>query len=353
MKLLITGGCGFIGSAVVRTAIARGHSVINLDALTYAANPANLASVERSDAYTFQHADLRNYRAVWQAFADHAPNAVIHLAAETHVDRSIDRPGIFVETNVDGTANLLSAARKFLAGRNEAQNRAFRFLHVSTDEVYGTLGPEDSAFTEDSPYRPNSPYAASKAAADMMVRAWHHTYGLPTIISNCSNNYGAFQNPEKLIPTVILNALQDRSIPVYGDGSNVRDWLHVDDHADALFAMLERGQPGQTYNIGGNAERSNIDLVRAICAELDRQKPQSAPHDRLIGFVEDRPGHDFRYAIDASKARRELGWQSRRNLEAGISQTINWYLENQAWVEMSLSRLPEAKRFARLGLAER
>lgn len=351
MKLLVTGGCGFIGSAVVRAAVARGHAVVNLDAMTYAANPANLASVETSPHYVFEQADLRDLDAVQRVFAAHAPDAVMHLAAETHVDRSIDEPGIFIETNVQGTTHLLAAARNHLAELDGERARTFRFLHVSTDEVYGTLGPDDAGFTEDSPYRPNSPYAASKAAADMMVRAWHKTYGLPALISNCSNNYGAFQNPEKLIPTVVLNAVQGRPIPVYGDGSNVRDWLHVDDHAEALFAMLDRGRPGETYNVGGDAERSNIDLVRAICGVLDRLQPDAAPHDRLIRFVHDRPGHDFRYAIDASKANRELGWRPARNLESGLAQTVAWYLENPSWVEASLGRLPETKRLARLGLS--
>ncbi|WP_300540926.1 dTDP-glucose 4,6-dehydratase [Maricaulis sp.] len=351
MKLLVTGGYGFIGSAVVRTAISRGHRVINLDALTYAANRANLASVETSNAYTFVHADLVDREAVNQVFADHAPDAVIHLAAETHVDRSIDEPGVFIETNVEGTANLLAAARRFLADGNAARAERFRVLHVSTDEVYGSLEPEDSGFTEDNAYRPNSPYAASKASADMMVRAWNKTYGLPTLISNCSNNYGPFQNPEKLIPTVTLNALRGRAIPVYGDGSNVRDWLHVDDHADALFTILERGRLGETYNVGGNAERSNIELVRAICREMDALLPDRAPHERLIEFVTDRPGHDFRYAINASKLHGELGWSPSASLESGLAQTVRWYLENEVWVEASLARLPDEQRLARRGLA--
>jgi dTDP-glucose 4,6-dehydratase len=350
MKLLVTGGYGFIGSAVVRLALRRGHSVVNLDALTYAANPDNLAQEAGNPDLVFEEADIRDEPAVDRILATHRPDAVLHLAAESHVDRSIDGPLAFVETNVTGTANLMQACRTYMAALPAETAAAFRFLHVSTDEVYGSLGPT-GAFTETSPYLPNSPYAASKAASDMMVRAWNRTYGFPALISNCSNNYGPFQFPEKLIPVVVLNALAGKPIPVYGQGENVRDWLHVEDHADALLALVERGRIGETYNIGGNAERRNIDLVRLICDELDSLRPANAPHAELIRFVEDRPGHDERYAIDASKIADELGWTPSVTLEAGIRDTVRWYVDHGDWCEGALQRAFGSAHSPRLGLS--
>jgi dTDP-glucose 4,6-dehydratase len=349
MKILITGGCGFIGSALVRMAIGRGHEVINVDALTYAANPDNLYSVAQSPLYTFEHADIRDTAAMQRIFDDHRPEAVMHLAAESHVDRSIDGPLEFVSTNVTGTAVLLQASRDYLRNLSEADARQFRFIHVSTDEVYGSLG-ETGAFTEDSPYLPNSPYAASKASADMLVRAWFETYDFPAIITNCSNNYGPYQFPEKLIPVVVLRALAGKTIPVYGKGLNVRDWLHVDDHADALLAVLERGKLGETYNIGGNAERSNIELVHAICQQLDALRPTSAPHSDLIEYVTNRPGHDFRYAIDASKIRDELNWTPDVRLEDGLRETVGWYVAQAQWCRDAVERSTGTSALERLGL---
>lgn len=349
-RLLVTGGCGFIGSAFIRRAIADGHQITNLDALTYAANPENLASIEASDSYDFIHGDIRNCDQVRRAFQTAKPDAVIHFAAETHVDRSIDGPMDFVTTNVDGTCQLLMAAKAHHASLADDVAAEFRFLHVSTDEVYGSLGPT-GLFTETSPFRPNSPYAASKASADMMVRAWRETYGLPTLISNCSNNYGPYQFPEKLIPVVVMNALKGADIPVYGRGENIRDWLHVDDHADALISMLAKGKPGETYNVGGNCEETNIDLVRRICAILDRLKPESAPYSEQIRFVTDRPGHDLRYAINAGKIRRELGWSPRRNIETGLEETVRWYLDNPGWCARALERAGQGELPDRLGLA--
>ncbi|WP_372891583.1 dTDP-glucose 4,6-dehydratase [Rhodosalinus sp.] len=335
MKLLVTGGAGFIGSAVVRAAVQRGHEVVNLDALTYAACLDNVAEVADSPLYVFERADIRDREALDRILAAHAPDAVMHLAAESHVDRSIDGPGTFVETNVAGTFALLEAARAYWtrAGRPEE----FRFHHISTDEVFGSLGP-DGRFSESSPYAPNSPYAASKAASDHLVRAWHETYGLPVVLSNCSNNYGPFHFPEKLIPVVILNALAGREIPVYGSGENVRDWLFVEDHADALLTVLTRGRPGRSYNIGGEAEARNIDLVRMICRLLDARRPEAAPHERLVTFVADRPGHDLRYAIDPSRIREELGWRPQVTLEEGLARTVDWYLANRAWWEALQAR---------------
>ncbi|EEW24565.1 dTDP-glucose 4,6-dehydratase [Rhodobacter ferrooxidans] len=328
MKILVTGGAGFIGSAVVRLAVARGHAVINLDALTYAACLDNVASVAGSNLYSFEQADIRDRAALDAVFARHRPDAVMHLAAESHVDRSIDGPGDFISTNITGTYTLLEAARAFwtAAGRPAG----FRFHHISTDEVFGTLGPTGQ-FTEDTPYAPNSPYAASKAASDHLVRAWSETYGLPVVLTNCSNNYGPFHFPEKLIPVVILNALAGKPIPVYGRGENVRDWLFVEDHADALLCVLERGALGRSYNIGGENEARNIDLVRMICSLLDEMHPAGAPHDRLIRFVTDRPGHDARYAIDPSRIRNELGWRPSVTLEQGLRRTVRWYLDNPGW----------------------
>jgi len=335
MKILVTGGAGFIGSAVVRRAVAAGHAVVNLDALTYAACLDNVAGVAASPAYAFEHADIRDQAALARIFARHRPDAVMHLAAESHVDRSIDGPGAFVSTNVTGTYALLEAARAFWTA--EGRPAAFRFHHISTDEVFGSLGPA-GAFTEDSPYAPNSPYAASKAASDHLVRAWAETYGLPVVLSNCSNNYGPFQFPEKLIPVVILNALAGRPIPVYGTGENVRDWLYVEDHAAALLLVLEKGVTGRSYNIGGEAEARNIDLVRMLCAILDARRPAGAPHDRLISFVTDRPGHDRRYAIDPARIRAELGWRPSLGLAEGLERTVEWYLANTAWLEALKAR---------------
>ncbi|MEL6416042.1 MAG: dTDP-glucose 4,6-dehydratase, partial [Pseudomonadota bacterium] len=305
MRLLVTGGAGFIGSAVVRLAVSQGLHVINLDALTYSGSLSNVASVASEPNYTFVEADLRDRSALEAAFETHKPDRVMHLAAESHVDRSIDGPSDFIDTNITGTFNLLEAARKHWDTLGKPD--AFRLHHISTDEVYGSLGAE-GLFTESTPYAPNSPYSASKAASDHLVRAWHETYGLPVVTTNCSNNYGPFHFPEKLIPVVILNALHGREIPVYGDGQNIRDWLFVEDHADALLHVSIEGKTGRSYNIGGNAEVANIDLVRRICAILDELRPDYAPHDRLITFVTDRPGHDRRYAIDASRIKDELGW---------------------------------------------
>ena len=328
MKLLVTGGAGFIGSAVVRLAIARGHEVVNLDALTYAACLDNVAGVADAPGYAFEQADIRDGAALTRIFDTHAPEAVLHLAAESHVDRSIDGPGDFIETNVTGTFNLLEAARSYWVGAGRPEG--FRFHHISTDEVFGSLG-EDGMFTETTPYDPNSPYSASKAASDHLVRAWGETYGLPVVLTNCSNNYGPFHFPEKLIPVVILNALAGKPIPVYGKGVNVRDWLFVEDHATALLTVLAKGRLGESYNIGGNAEARNIDLVRMICAILDAERPDAAPHADLITFVADRPGHDLRYAIDASKIKAELGWSPSVTLEEGLRRTVRWYLDNEAW----------------------
>ncbi len=335
MKLLVTGGAGFIGSAVVRLAVARGHEVINLDALTYAANPQNVAAVAAGNLYTFEHADIRDPAALTRVFADHNPDAVMHLAAESHVDRSIDGPGDFIATNVTGTYHLLEAARAHWMAQGKPA--AFRFHHISTDEVFGSLGPTGQ-FTETTPYAPNSPYAASKAASDHLVRAWHETYGLPVVVTNCSNNYGPYHFPEKLIPVVILNALRGLPIPVYGQGLNVRDWLYVEDHADALLTVLERGTVGRSYNIGGENELANIDVVKMICTLMDALRPAGAPHARLIRFVTDRPGHDARYAIDPTRMRTELGWRPSVTLEQGLRRTVEWYLANEGWWQPLLAR---------------
>ena len=328
MKLLVTGGAGFIGSAVVRLAIARGHQVVNLDALTYAACLENVASVATSPLYAFVQADIRDRAALDRVFALHRPDAVMHLAAESHVDRSIDAPGDFIQTNITGTYHMLEAARAYWVGAGRPEG--FRFHHISTDEVFGSLGATGK-FTEDTAYAPNSPYSASKAASDHLVRAWAETYGLPVVLTNCSNNYGPFHFPEKLIPVVILNALAGKAIPVYGAGENVRDWLYVEDHADALLCVLQNGALGRSYNIGGENEARNIDIVRMICALLDEMAPAGAPHDRLIRFVTDRPGHDLRYAIDPTRIREELGWRPSVTLQEGLRKTVRWYLDNAAW----------------------
>lgn len=347
MKLLVTGGSGFIGSAVVRLAIARGYSIVNLDALTYAACKESLASVADHPAYAFEHADIRDTGALTRIFATHRPDAVMHLAAESHVDRSIDGPGDFIDTNVTGTYNLLEAARAYWIGAGRPDS--FRFHHVSTDEVYGSLGAT-GLFTEDTPYDPRSPYSASKAASDHLVQAWHHTFGLPVVMSNCSNNYGPFQFPEKLIPVIILNALAGKTLPIYGDGSNVRDWLFVDDHADALLLVLNEGRIGRKYNIGGENERSNLDLVRSICAILDDKRPRAAgSYGDLIEFVTDRPGHDARYAIDPTRIRRELDWRPSLSLDRGLQKTVDWYLDNPSWWQPLLDRHGVGRRLGRSG----
>ena len=347
MKVLVTGGSGFIGSAVVRLAVARGHQVVNLDALTYAANPANVASVGNSPLYAFEQADLRDPQALASVFQAHRPEAVLHLAAESHVDRSIDGPGAFVETNVTGTFNLLQAARAHW--EREGRPEAFRFHHVSTDEVFGSLG-STGQFIEETPYAPNSPYSATKAASDHLVRAWAETYGLPVLLTNCSNNYGPFHFPEKLVPVAILSALAGKPIPVYGRGENVRDWLYVEDHADALLTVLERAPVGRSYNVGGENEARNIDLVRTICRLMDEMRPEGAPHERLVTFVADRPGHDLRYAIDPARIRTELGWRPSVTLEEGLRRTVRWYLDNEDWWRPLQARQGVG---VRLGIAER
>ena len=333
MKIMITGGAGFIGSAVCRYYLAEtDHEIVNLDALTYAANLKALAELDKSSRHTFVNSDIRNSEEMEAAFTGHRPDAVMHLAAESHVDRSIDGPSDFINTNIIGTFNLLQTARKYYETLDAGRKAAFKFHHVSTDEVFGSLGDE-GFFYEDTAYAPNSPYSASKAASDHLVRAWHHTYGLPTVISNCSNNYGPFQFPEKLIPLMILNGLEGRPLPVYGDGLNVRDWLYVDDHARALALVLEKGLPGEKYNVGGHNEVKNIEVVETICRLLDEFKPRTGggSHSELITYVKDRPGHDRRYAIDAAKIERELGWKPEETFESGLRHTVRWYLDNEQW----------------------
>lgn len=330
MRVLVTGGAGFIGSAVCRHFIADlGYDVVVLDKMTYAGNLASLAPVASSSRYAFEKHDICDAVVVNAIFAKYQPDAVVHLAAESHVDRSISGSEVFVQTNVMGTFTLLEAARSYLETRaNNALD--FRFIHVSTDEVYGSLGAE-GLFTETTPYDPSSPYSATKAASDHLAKAWHRTYGMPVIVSNCSNNYGPYHFPEKLIPLVILNALDRKTLPVYGDGSNVRDWLYVEDHARALGVILSKGVPGETYNIGGRNERRNLDVVEQICAWMDELRPANTSHHDLISFVTDRPGHDQRYAIDASKLENELGWRAQETFETGIEKTVRWYLDNAGW----------------------
>jgi dTDP-glucose 4,6-dehydratase len=338
--ILVTGGAGFIGSNFVLDWLAAGDAqgcgpVVNLDKLTYAGNPENLASVAESPAYRFVQGDICDGELVGRLLQEYRPRAVVHFAAESHVDRSIVGPEAFLKTNIDGTFTLLRAAKAYYDTLTGEERGQFRFLHVSTDEVYGTLTPEAAAFHEDTPYAPNSPYAASKAASDHLVRAWVHTYGLPAVVTNCSNNYGPFQFPEKLIPLMIANALEGKALPVYGDGLQVRDWLYVGDHANALRTVLERGRVGETYNVGGGNQRTNLEVVKTLCGLLDELVPGSkhAPHHRLVKYVTDRPGHDRRYAIDARKIESELGWRAQESFETGLRKTVEWYLANAAWVE--------------------
>jgi dTDP-glucose 4,6-dehydratase len=332
--ILVTGGAGFIGANFVLDWLAASDEpVINLDALTYAGNRETLAPLEGDARHLFVHGDICDRALVERLFAEHKPRAVVHFAAESHVDRSIHGPGAFVRTNVDGTFTLLEAARTHWSALPAGEREAFRFLHVSTDEVYGSLGPNDPAFTETKAYEPNSPYSASKAASDHLVRAWHHTYGLPVLTTNCSNNYGPYQFPEKLIPLMIVNALAGKALPIYGDGRNVRDWLYVGDHCSAIREVLARGQLGETYNVGGWNEMANIDIVHTLCALLDELRPDAAgSYARLITYVKDRPGHDRRYAIDARKIERELGWRPAETFQTGIRKTVQWYLDNPGWI---------------------
>jgi len=336
MNILVTGGCGFIGSNLVRYLLEEAEggveTVVNLDLLTYAGNPANLSDLKDRENYTFVQGDIGDTALVSRLLKEHGIDLVMNLAAESHVDRSIDSPEPFIRTNVTGTLRLLEAVRGHVAGQTAEKKRAFRFLHVSTDEVYGSLAPEEPAFTEDTAYAPNSPYAASKASADFLVRAYQHTYQLPTLTTNCSNNYGPFHFPEKLIPLIILNALDGQPLPIYGDGSNIRDWLYVGDHCRALWRVATTGKPGETYNIGGNSERTNIDIVRTICRLLDERRPRAGEgYESLITFVKDRPGHDHRYAVDFSKLKSDLGWSPTQTLETGLARTVDWYLDHLDW----------------------
>lgn len=331
MKYIVTGGAGFIGSAFCRFLIANSdHTIINIDALTYAGSLSSLRSIENDARYKFIHADIRDAELLRSVFESVRPDAVIHLAAETHVDRSITGAHDFLSTNIIGTYNLLEISRAFLQNQSDSVKEAFRFLHVSTDEVYGSLGA-DGLFDDRTAYDPSSPYSASKAASDHLCMAWHRTYGLPVIISNCSNNYGPYQFPEKLIPLMILNALERKSLPVYGNGCNIRDWLHVDDHARALALLLQRGKPGHKYNVGGRNERSNLEVVKSICRLVDKLNSAPESAERLITFVKDRPGHDQRYAIDATKIERALGWRAQETFETGLEKTVRWYIDNEWW----------------------
>jgi len=334
-RILITGGAGFIGSAVVRNLILNTRSqVINVDKLTYAGNLESLAEVRHDERHVFRQIDIGDRAAMERVFAELRPEAVMHLAAESHVDRSIDAPASFIQTNVLGTYVLLEVARSYWAALGGAAKSSFRFHHVSTDEVYGDLGPEDPAFTEATAYGPSSPYSASKASSDHFVRAWHRTYGLPVVLTNCSNNYGPYQFPEKLIPLMILNAIEGKKLPIYGNGGNVRDWLFVDDHARALLRVLDKGVVGRTYNIGGRSEKTNLEVVKAICSSLDSLRPDAAgSYERLIGFVADRPGHDRRYAIDDTRITTELGWKPQETFETGLRKTLEWYVGNMQWVD--------------------
>ena len=337
MNILITGGAGFIGSAVVRLAITRGHRVVNLDALTYAASLESLASISEHPNYTFLKMNIRDRESLDPVFSKHKPDVVMHLAAESHVDRSIDRPSEFVETNITGTFNILEASRKYW--QKQGYPDEFRFHHISTDEVFGSLSRDpETRFTEKTPYYPRSPYSASKASSDHLVRAWHETYGLPVILTNCSNNFGPYQFPEKLIPIVILKALSEKPIPIYGNGNNIRDWLYVDDHANALLLALKKGESGRTYNIGDENERTNLEVVKTVCSILDRLNPRKkGKYADLITFVIDRPGHDERYAINPSRIREELGWHTTFSFDQNLEKTVQWYLKNQGWWQALLS----------------
>lgn len=356
MKILVTGGAGFIGSAVVRHIInATDNVVINVDKLTYAGNLDNVRSVSKSDRYFFEQIDICSYNELERVFNLHQPGAVIHLAAESHVDRSIDGPAVFINTNIFGTYNLLEVSRRYWQELQENKRTSFRLLHVSTDEVYGDLPhPDDDPtahvtfFTESSSYAPSSPYSASKASSDHLVRAWQRTYGLPTLITNCSNNYGPYHFPEKLVPHVILNAINAKSLPVYGKGDQIRDWLYVEDHASALHSVLTLGKIGSTYNIGGHNEKRNLEVVQSICDLLQELRPQSTPYRSLIHFVADRPGHDRRYAIDARKIEHEIGWKPRENFESGMRKTVQWYLENQEWWKRVLDGSYQLERLGRV-----
>jgi dTDP-glucose 4,6-dehydratase len=348
-SILVTGGAGFIGSALVRHLLAgTEHRVVNVDSLTYAGNLDSLAPVLPHPRHVLERVDIRDADEVARVFAEHRPDAVMHLAAESHVDRSIEGAAPFIQTNVVGTYVLLEAARRHRDSLAGEERERFRFLHVSTDEVFGSLG-EEGKFTEATPYSPNSPYSASKASSDHLARAWHHTYGLPVVVTNCSNNYGPYQFPEKLIPVAVLSALAGRPIPVYGTGGNVRDWLYVEDHVRALLAVLERGRPGETYNVGGGSERSNLQVVRAICALLDELAPGAAPYESLITFVQDRPGHDWRYAVDTAKISAELGWAPAETFESGLRRTVAWYLENGEWCRRVMDG---SYQLERLGVVE-
>lgn len=350
MKILVTGGAGFIGSAVVRELIAHSqHSVINVDCLTYAGNTESLANAASSSRYAFEQVNICDRAALDRVFTEHQPDAVMHLAAESHVDRSIDGPGEFIHTNITGTYTSLEAARAYWSGLDASRREAFRFHHISTDEVYGDLHGTDDLFLETTPYAPSSPYSASKAASDHLVRAWQRTYGFPTLITNCSNNYGPYHFPEKLIPHVMLNALAGKPLPVYGDGLQIRDWLYVEDHARALIRVVTTGEVGETYNIGGHNEQTNIHVVRTLCALLeelaaDRKPAGVARYEDLITFVKDRPGHDARYAIDASKIERELGWVPQESFDSGLRKTVQWYLANEAWWQRVLSGAYQLQR---------
>ena len=349
MRLLVTGGLGFIGSAVIRRFVAdAGNQVLNIDKCTYAGNPASVAMVSDRDNYHYLQADIADVAAMTQAFAEFAPDAVLHLAAESHVDRSIDGPAEFIRTNLVGTFSLLEAGRNYWQQLPDDYRERFRFVHVSTDEVFGSLGTT-GAFTETTPYQPSSPYSSSKAGSDHLARAWQHTYGMPVIVTNCSNNYGPYQFPEKLIPLVTLKCLAGEAIPVYGKGDNVRDWLFVEDHVSALATVVANGVSGETYNIGGGCELSNLEVVNTICSIVDELRPEGAPRDRLIEFVKDRPGHDFRYAMDITKINRELGWQPAADFESGLRKTVLWYIENQPWWQAVLDG---SYRLERLGTAD-
>jgi dTDP-glucose 4,6-dehydratase len=355
MNLLVTGGCGFIGSNFIRQRLTEAGSplqrLVNLDVLTYAGNPANLADLAGDPRYVFVHGDIGDEALVARLLADHHIDAIVNFAAESHVDRSIDSPEPFIQTNVVGTLRLLNAARRHWSSLPAGPKASFRFLHVSTDEVYGTLHAGDAPWNEECPYEPNSPYAASKAASDHLVRSFQHTYGFPTLTTNCSNNYGPYHFPEKLIPLVILNALEGKPLPVYGDGQQIRDWLYVEDHATAIWLVLQKGRVGETYNVGGLNERPNLEIVRRICQLLNAKSPRAdgQSYDRQITFVADRPGHDRRYAIDSTKLRSELGWAPRENFDTGIEKTVDWYLQHRAWAADITQRRYQRQRLGTAG----